>query len=504
MDPTSPAAWAQAFAVDLSGARLNVEEGPTGYYRPLAVCSFLLDRALGGAGGAAAVGHLQSALWQALAIGALHRLLLRLRIGPAARALGLVIFALHPLQVEPVAWLSARNDLMVSVFVLSALALTAGGPGPAPRAQAAGAFALALAGAWSKELGLIAPLALALAGAPARATAASAAGVAAALALRWGVGVQPLPVSAAAIRAVIGEVAAISARDLLWPLGLHPGERLGWSPPAPLGPLAGALGLAALLAALGRGRARFGLLLAGIAWAPSLAAVAQLGLVGLRYHHLSLAGLGLAAAAAADRRLGERPTRVLALGIGVLGVILSQGALAGWRDDGAFWDAAVARHPNPYTWTGRGHLRREQGQLDGAAEDLRRATTGPQISPLACFGVASLELRRAGPGAAAEAGLRALSAGCAPSPELLGPTAVGLAATGRWDEARPLAAALRGAGPDPTGLGVVLQVALEARERQRRALDAAGAPAGLVTQAAYLLEQGGDAESAAWLRPGGG
>jgi len=498
LDPGRAADWLRAFTLELGDARLDTEEGPTGYYRPLVVCSFLLDRAIGGVEGAASVGHLQSIGWQLLGVFALSRVLLRLRFGPAAAAVALVVFALHPLQVEPTVWLSARNDLMVSVFILGALGLALPTGGPAfGLGRALLVFGLGLAAALSKELGLVAPLVLLIAGAPPRALLASALGVGAAVALRGAVGAQALGFSAAQVWAVLPATAAISARDLLWPVGLHPGERLGWSPAAPLGPLWAGLGLGAALLAAGRGRARTGLLLAGLAWAPSLAAVSQLGLVGLRYHHLCLAGLGLAIGAAADRWASERAARALVVGLGLLGLVTSQRALLGWTDDGAFWEAAVARHPNPYTWTGRAHQRRSVGELEGAAADLKRATTGPDLSPMACFGVSSLALRRGMPAEAAAEGLRALQAGCAPSPELLAPTAVGLVATGRWSEAQPLIDAVH---VDPTGMAVVVRVALEARVRQRAAWDGAGAPSGLAEQSAYLLEQGGDPESAAWLR----
>uniref|UniRef100_UPI0025A2CCDD hypothetical protein n=1 Tax=Klebsiella pneumoniae TaxID=573 RepID=UPI0025A2CCDD len=80
---------------------------------------------------------------------------------------------------------------------------------------------LGFAGALSKETGLLAPLALAAAGARPRLLLGSALGVGAAVALRAGVGAGALGPSPGAIVAVLPEVAAVSARDLLWPLALH-------------------------------------------------------------------------------------------------------------------------------------------------------------------------------------------------------------------------------------------------------------------------------------------
>ncbi len=69
-------------------------------------------------GGTAAPFHLASILMFAAAAGLLHECLRRMGIGPAGRALGVVVFALHPLRVESVAWAAALRDMLSLDFVL--------------------------------------------------------------------------------------------------------------------------------------------------------------------------------------------------------------------------------------------------------------------------------------------------------------------------------------------------------------------------------------------------
>lgn len=80
-------------------------------------------------------------LLAALLVYALGR---RLGIDPLAAALGAGLFALHPLAVEPVAWISGRKDLLYAALVLAALVAWLGRE--RPRLGAAG-FGLAAIGA---------------------------------------------------------------------------------------------------------------------------------------------------------------------------------------------------------------------------------------------------------------------------------------------------------------------------------------------------------------------
>lgn len=98
--------------------------GEMPYFRPLLLASAWLDRELFGFQPQG--WHLHSLLWHLLAVALLYRLLRRLLPGTQTAVLegrllalvGALVFALHPIQSEVVAWIAARNDSMATVFVL--------------------------------------------------------------------------------------------------------------------------------------------------------------------------------------------------------------------------------------------------------------------------------------------------------------------------------------------------------------------------------------------------
>ncbi|MFQ5768134.1 MAG: hypothetical protein ACE5ID_09155, partial [Acidobacteriota bacterium] len=89
-----------------------------GYYRPVLTLSFALDRFLGG--GRPFVFHLTNLVLHLLLVLTGWRLLERY---PPTRRLALaasVLFAVHPLHVEAVAWISGRGDLLAPLLGLLA------------------------------------------------------------------------------------------------------------------------------------------------------------------------------------------------------------------------------------------------------------------------------------------------------------------------------------------------------------------------------------------------
>lgn len=107
------------------------------YYRPLVVVTYLADEALAAAlrpeaerdAARRVVFHLSPVLFHALATLLLFRLALAFAGPPAARAArdvgaaaaAAVLFAVHPIHVESVAWMAGRSDVLCTVFVLGAL-----------------------------------------------------------------------------------------------------------------------------------------------------------------------------------------------------------------------------------------------------------------------------------------------------------------------------------------------------------------------------------------------
>ncbi len=215
------------------------------------------------------------------------------------------------------------------------------------------------------------------------------------------------------------------------------------------------------------------------------------GEVADRYLYLTLAGLGLALAGLLTAHARVRTRVLAAAALCALGAVLVGLTLPSWRDDRSLWQAAVTKHPSPYTWGGLARTLEDEGALDDAAAAYRQATTAPHPFAESCYRVAAIHLKRQDPAAAAQAGRRALTQGCAPSPELLAPTAVGLFIIGSVDEAEAMAGRLRS---DPTGLAVLVRLAAAARRGDIEPFFAAqasgaGDPEQLRAQVAWLLDQ---------------
>ncbi len=87
-----------------------------GIWRPLRTVSYLIDYKVWGPG---AFGfHLTSLLWHLLNTLLAYILLGRLFKDQRLRTMACLVFALHPVQTEAVAWISSRGDLMFTAFGL--------------------------------------------------------------------------------------------------------------------------------------------------------------------------------------------------------------------------------------------------------------------------------------------------------------------------------------------------------------------------------------------------
>jgi tetratricopeptide (TPR) repeat protein len=304
-----------------------------------------------------------------------------LRLGAAAAAL---VFALHPLRAESVAWVTERRDVLAGLFFLLAVLLyvkAAAAEGRERRrrlAASAGCYALALL---SKSIVMTLPLVLLVLDAyPLRR-----------LAGHWRARlVEKLPYGVLA--AVVAGIAfyQVHARSELVPLAQYsPAARAAmtgyslwfylWKTivPVSLSPLyplparvslleprflLSALAVAAITAALwsARGRGPAGLA-AGLAYAVQLAPVVGLvhagpQLVADRYSYLAclgwavLAGAGVSAAARAAARGILRPAyaRLAVAGvavwaIGLAGLTVAQVQV--WRDADTLWSVALDADP---------------------------------------------------------------------------------------------------------------------------------------------------------------
>ena len=114
LDSVASAPWT---AFDPATTTLDGAE--PGMWRPLRTLSLALDRALFGPG---PLGHhIASLLLHGLAAALVFALGRALGVMDLGAAAGAAIFAFHPVQVEVVAWISSRGDLLAAVGVLAAV-----------------------------------------------------------------------------------------------------------------------------------------------------------------------------------------------------------------------------------------------------------------------------------------------------------------------------------------------------------------------------------------------
>jgi hypothetical protein len=497
----------ELFRVDLwSTTRLPAP--PSGYYRPLFLVSLAVDRALFGL---APLGHhLHSLAWHLACIVAL-RAVLRGLFSPLQAGVGTVVFALHPVQVESVTLIAARNDSMAAAFLLASFVLLLPREVKTPRATLAGI--LLLAGMLSKESTLLAPLLLlcldlARFGRPGRlvryAAMGAAFGVYAAFRLWAGVGRAAVPSTEILSTALEKgpQIVATYGALLSWPWPLTPARHLAWL--APLDSLWLPCTVTCLLLgwALARGRDRRHVL-AGLAWAvlslaPTLAATLDKGLLGERYLYLPMAGIGLVAAAA--WRLSPRHTLWL-LPVPLLAVGVIHARLPAWKNSRTLWEAALDGHENAFTHGGLAFYVNQDGDRALARMHYLRALEMDPPYLDTCSSLVLVHLQLDKPLRAARMAEWALEErGCKPTSDFMEFYAVALAGGGDWDRAVEIAHPLLAQGAP---MALVVLAAHQARHRHLPGVQLLQSQwkggSSLLERAARLLRLSGDTESAGWL-----
>jgi hypothetical protein len=425
--------WAQA-----------AEGADSGYYRPLVSLDLAIDWAI--AGQAPAVYHLHNLAWHLLAVLLVHRLLTGLT-GALPAVAGATLFALHPLQSEAVAWVAARNDLMVAALL--AATLLALHDDQIRRGRIALGGVLALATMFSKESALLLPLfllALDLArhGRPRRWQRHAVLWGAAALylAARAAVGVNPGAAPPTHGWQLLGQrlpdLLALAATSLAWPWPLSVGRDLNsWSLGTP-SLLLGLLIAAAILAGLLASRER--LVMAGLAWcalafAPVLAALADKALMGERYFYLPMLGMALALAAALQViPTARRPLIALGLVVALPWMMIIRARVPDWTDNISLWRATVRHTPSTYAYGGLGSVLDLDGHRDEALDLLLLSLSGPSPKLEVCPKLAKVASRMEDHQRALEGSQRALGLGCT-EPAFVARHAQLLAWNGHWDDA---------------------------------------------------------------------
>ena len=363
------------------------------YYRPTTTVSYLLDHWLGG--GEAFPFHL-SVLVAHAAVSVLVTLLCLQLVGGAAvvpATLAGLLFALHPIHTESVAWAAGRSDVLASGFAVGVLVLLGGREVTALRMVASGVCAFAALGA--KEVAVtLYPLLLLRDFLDPEVRLGKDQGK------RYiGVGVALL-VYVVLRRATIGEVVGEQPGEasmvsvlpsMFWALGGYVRE-LVWPFPlnayidvVPRG-MAGAIGFLGLVGLLvwasvrwrgGDWRWLFASLWIPIAIAPSLAILWKIPEVPLAERYAYMPSIGLSLLVAITAANVRRPlAQVLAVAVPVLlgAAVAVWLRTPVWHDDISLWEDTVDKtEVSGMAWRSLGAAYLRAGRHDDAEVALHRA-----------------------------------------------------------------------------------------------------------------------------------
>jgi hypothetical protein len=401
-----PALFTGAWGERLADPALRAQNN--GFYRPVALASYAVNRALTGPGpfGFRLVNVLLFGAVSALVAG----LLLRVLVSPLAAAAGTLLFVLHPVHTEVVNVTTYRTTLLAALFGLASLGLGLAALRVSSRGRAAAAIAgsaiCLLLGALSKEDALVVPAWLFLWGALDRGSAGPGRSrlvallavqglvVGAVLAVRAAL-VSPIPLvfcpdcTGQELTLTMMRVVTLYARLLAVP---HPLTSFyDWSivPPvvgAPPWQVWVGLGLvlaflAALWLAVRRGRARVAWLLGafGVALLPYSHLLPLFDVAGERFLFTAsvfacgLAGLGLSSLVEAGgaRRLAAIAVLLMA---GASFATLTVQRNHEWRSQRSVIEALVRDYPQSFTaWIGMGAEHEVAGDCAAAVDAWDRA-----------------------------------------------------------------------------------------------------------------------------------
>lgn len=327
---------------------------------------------------------------------------------PAAFTAAL-LFSLHPMRVEAVAWIAGRKDLLAGFFFMASLLAFEHWAREGKRRMYATALGLFLLAGLSKATAITLPAVLVLADylhrrLPSRrvllekipffAVSAVLAAVAVASRSSFEASAEPLLYSPLSRVYILGHrlvfyylqrtVAPTRGLDNLYPDlvgGTMLPDVLAWG---------SVLALIVLALAVSARRTRKGIYGAGfflLTLLPSLAAVSY-GFTADRFSYVPSIGLSyLAGVAVATTLSASRETRwarplMVALGIAIVGALgwTTRDRIAVWKDSVALWDDAVQHFRSRPTSVNlglalehRGRSRLEQGDYRGAIVDLTEA-----------------------------------------------------------------------------------------------------------------------------------
>jgi Flp pilus assembly protein TadD len=148
----------KSMEVDVWAFRGDKGEPWSNYWRPIFVAWLHLNHRLFAFRPAG--WHWANVLAHAMATFLLFQLLLRLEVSTAVQAITTWGFAVHPVHVQSVTWISGIPDVLMTIFVLGSTLLFLRARDSKSRAAFAGALALFAAALLSKETAIVFPFAL--------------------------------------------------------------------------------------------------------------------------------------------------------------------------------------------------------------------------------------------------------------------------------------------------------------------------------------------------------
>jgi tetratricopeptide (TPR) repeat protein len=363
-------------------------------WHPLTWLSHMLDVELFGPD--ASGPHLVNALLHALGAALLFLFLATATGSPGPSLLVALLFAVHPLRVESVAWVSERKDVLSGVLffaTLLAYVSYARHRGTGRYLLALGLFALGLA---AKPMLVTLPLVQIREKLPFLALAL-ASGIVTILAQRAGEAIrsfEALPLGTRLANACLAWVTYLAKS--VWPAKLavfypHPGlvsGVQGWTPAA----IGAALALAAVTLLVLRFRARAPWLFVGWAWylvtSLPVIGILQVGAQWMadRYTYLPMIGVAVALVFGVARALPAPRARMAAALLTLAGVValvpLTRAQISVWKDTRTLFEHALAVTERNYVaHLNLGFLEQNEGHARGAEEHYLEALEIAPRSP---------------------------------------------------------------------------------------------------------------------------
>ena len=90
-----------------------------GNYNPLPILMFAIEKAIFGLN--PTVFHFNNVLLHLVCVFLVYKLLIKFKLSPLAAAFGALLFGIHPMRVESVAWITERKDVLFGAFYLGAM-----------------------------------------------------------------------------------------------------------------------------------------------------------------------------------------------------------------------------------------------------------------------------------------------------------------------------------------------------------------------------------------------